>query len=204
MKQPGTRKLLAYWDECRGERATPERADIDPAPIRSLLRDIFILEIDRRRTLPIRVAGARVGSLFLRELKGARFTGLYATADRDCLRAVVESVLDDAAPAVAGVVAAPLGYADLDLELLLLPLRHRGKTHARMLGALTPASTPAWMGLVETHPLRFVSLRIIRREGFPHPPQEAAALPSAAILAPTAQEPRAAFAPRVVQGGRTS
>jgi hypothetical protein len=198
MKQSGTRKLFNYWDKLRGERMAPEREDIDPAAIRGLLRDTFILEVDRGRTLPVRVAGARMSSLFLRELKAVPFSELFREEDRDSIRAIVESVIDDPTAAVVGLQAGPWERARLDLEMILLPLRHRGKTHARLLGAMTPATTPTWLGLLESAPLRLVSLRIIREEGF-----RDAAAPS--VTAPSMEPPPAPrgrdFTLRVVRGG---
>jgi hypothetical protein len=161
MKQAVTRKLFSYWNDLRRERAAPERSEIDPAAIRGLLCDTFILEVDPARAYPIRVAGARIGALFLRELKGVSFLSLWREEELDGLASVIESVLDDPVPAVAGVTAAPFGREPLDLELLLLPLRHHGKTHARILGSLAPSALPGWFGLIEADPMRLASLRIL-------------------------------------------
>ena len=44
MKHPSNRELFEYWNERRGTRLAPERADIDPAAIRKVLGDTFVLE----------------------------------------------------------------------------------------------------------------------------------------------------------------
>jgi hypothetical protein len=62
---------------------------------------------------------------------------------------------------VAGLTAAPREGRPANLEMLLLPLRHHGKTHARVLGALTPVVTPAWLGLRQATCLRVVAMRYI-------------------------------------------
>ena len=49
MKHPTSRQLHAYWDRLRGERAAPERSEIEPGEIRNLLADSFILETDPAR-----------------------------------------------------------------------------------------------------------------------------------------------------------
>ena len=184
MKQAANRELFAYWNALRGERMAPERNDIDPAAIKTLLLDTFILEVDAAGTLPLRVAGARLSALFTRELRGDSFPFLFDAEDRPGLLTLVEAVLGDPAPAVAGVRAEAEGPAPLELELLLLPLRHHGRTHARVLGSLVPASTPMWMGLMETTPLRLGAWRILGREtasGATVPlPGEGAVNPSAA------------------------
>lgn len=204
MKQSVTRKLFSYWNDLRGERMAPERDAIDPAAIKHLLLDTFILEVDPARELPVRVAGARVTSLFMRELKGESFTSLYRDRDRECVSALVESVLDDPIPAVAGVSAAPRGREPIDLELLLLPLRHHGKTHARLLGSLTPASYPAWLGLIEIESLRLTSLRIIRPDALERMTREPQVAPAFSVVPlHGGLERDGAGSLRVYEGGRT-
>jgi hypothetical protein len=161
MKQAVTRKLFSYWNNLRAERAAPERADIDPAAIRALLRDTFILEVDPGRNLPVRVAGARVSALFNRELKGQSFVELYREDDRECLSAIVESVLDDqrgadrtrtardgiAASAVAPSwqdprahlgIARPVGFRVVDGIDRSTTARHHVATHHSARGAASP------------------------------------------------------------------
>jgi hypothetical protein len=55
-------------------------------------------------------------------------------------------VADEAVATVAGVRAGTAQGSQADLELLLLPLYHRGKTHVRLLGLLVPLETPYWIG----------------------------------------------------------
>ena len=76
MKHAVIQDLYAYWQERRGNRPAPERADIVPGPIRHLLSDVFILTLDREAGHPFRLAGTRLCALFGRELKGERFIEL--------------------------------------------------------------------------------------------------------------------------------
>lgn len=164
MKHPVTLELHAYWNEIRQGRAAPERGDIDPAAIRSILADTFMLDVETRPTQAhpdyvFRLSGTRLNAMFLRELKGLPFLDLWSVLDRAALRDVVTSVLDDRTAMVAGVRASPKNRTSVDLELLLLPLRHHGKTHARMLGSLAPAWTASWLGLLPVEPLTLTSFR---------------------------------------------
>src|SRR5205085_5611280 len=43
MKLSSSRDLFAHWNERRGKRMAPERGDIEPAAIRKVLGDTFIL-----------------------------------------------------------------------------------------------------------------------------------------------------------------
>lgn len=160
MRQQATRELYAYWNRLRRQRAAPERAEIDPAAIRSILGDTFMIEADREATFPLRLSGARLNALCVRDLKGMSFLELWGD-DRANVAAILLTVMDGAAPVVAGVQAMADNRPPLDLELLLLPLRHHGRTHARILGALTCAQTPEWIGLLPISRLELRSLRVI-------------------------------------------
>ena len=73
MKHPSNRELFAYWNERRGERLAPERADIEPAAIRHVLGDTFVIEMCGSESHLFRIAGTRLCALFGRELKAENF-----------------------------------------------------------------------------------------------------------------------------------
>ena len=161
MKHQATRDLFAYWNGLRGERSAPERGDIDPTAIRNILADTFMLDIDTAQRFPFRLAGTRVNGLFDAEQKGQSFLDLWRPEERRNIAAVLMTVADGACPVVTGAVAAPLQHGDCRLEVLFLPLRHFGKTHARILGIITMSEQPAWLGLLPLGPLALRSLRIV-------------------------------------------
>ncbi len=170
MKHPTSRQLHAYWDRLRGERAAPERGEIEPGEIRNLLADSFILETDPdRRSGAVRLAGTRLCALFGRELRGTAFVDLWGEpqAAADPWR-LVETVACDTVGIVAGLTGYTARDETLELELLLLPLRHRGKTQARILGALSPHCIPAWLGSRPVLRVEAVSLRVLEA-GVPEP-----------------------------------
>jgi hypothetical protein len=161
MKHPASRALHAYWDRLRKGRAAPERGDLDPSAIRSLLGDLFMLELAGSRRFQLRLAGTRVCALFGRELKGICFETLFAAEDQPEIARVLAEVADAVAPAVAGL-RGESAHDHVDLELLALPLRHHGRTQARMFGALAALDVPYWVGSVPIEQLRLVSVRRIR------------------------------------------
>lgn len=162
MRQSVTKDLYAYWSRLKGARSAPERSEIDPAQIRDALADAFIIEIDRCGAYPIRLCGTRMNALWLMEQKGRSFLELWDERDRRNLSAVLLTVIDGVAPVVAGVEGTAGGDRDkLEAELLLLPLRHFGRTHSRVLGALAPVRQPRWLGLAPAGPLKLRSFRII-------------------------------------------
>ena len=152
MKHATTRMIFAYWDALRGERSAPERGEIEPGEIRHVLADTFVLEVAPERTATIRLAGTRICAFFGRELRGEAFDRLWHPDAAEDVHHAIEAVVEEAAGVVAGLSAATEEGASAELEMILLPLRHRGQPHARILGALSPAVVPPWIGLYPRQP----------------------------------------------------
>jgi len=159
MKTAPTRKMYAYWNARRGSRRAPERGDIEPGAIREILGDSFIVSFDDAAEHPFRLAGTRVCALFGHELKGSSFVQLWDLASRNLLRGLARSVADEAGAVVAGVGARTAQGSHADLELLLLPLYHRGKTRLRLLGVLAPVAVPYWLGAEQVVTLTLGAVR---------------------------------------------
>lgn len=166
MKHAASRTLFAYWNSLRGERTAPERSEIDPVAIRDVLADTFICEVDRDANHPFRLAGTRLCALFGREVKGLGFASLWsaspsAEASREAL-ALADTVLAEARGVIAGLEGTTRSLRTLDIELLLLPLRHGGRTHARLLGCISASASTPWAGLDPVMQLELTSVRVIR------------------------------------------
>jgi hypothetical protein len=161
MKHPSTRELFDYWTARRGRRPAPERGDIEPAAIRRVLADTFILTFDERQGHPFRVAGTRVCALFGRELKDESFFGLWQQVSRQPVRDLFRAVAQDAAGVVAGASATAANGEVLDLEFVALPLSNKGRTDSRVIGALAPLSVPHWLGVHALGGLTLGSLRYL-------------------------------------------
>ena len=159
--------MHSYWNLLRGGRSAPERSEVDPSAIRGVLADTFILEVDRFKRYPFRIAGTRTNSLFARELKGGAFLDLWQASEQSEIAAIIASVADEATAVLAGACTRPKGLRPLDFELLLLPLRHHGDMQARILGAISPAALPSWIGLLPAAPMNLVSLRVLGRTEAP-------------------------------------
>lgn len=147
MKHTSSRELFAYWAGRRGARAAPERAEIEPSAIRSVLGDVFILAFNRHGGHAFRLAGTRVCALFGRELKNEPFIDLWEAGSRAPITDLLAVAADEATGVVAAVTARTAEGWSQDLELLALPLSHRGDLHARMIGTLTPIGAPFWLGV---------------------------------------------------------
>jgi len=167
MKHATTRMIFSYWDALRGERAAPERGEIEPGEIRHILADTFILEVTGPRSAAIRLAGTRICAFFARELRGEAFERLWQEESNRDIGGAMETVLDETAGVVAGLSAVTDEGASVDFEMILLPLRHRGKPHARILGALSPSVVPPWIGLYPVRHLTTSTLCVLWPAGRP-------------------------------------
>jgi hypothetical protein len=162
MKHSSSRQLFAYWERQRGKHAAPERADIDPAAIRHALGDIFILASDFVDDLRYRLAGTRLCALFGRELKGESFKSTWTVASRVPLLAALTEVVGESTGLVAGVRGANAHGEAVDLEVLLLPLAHRGHARVRAIGVMAAIDLPYWIG---ERPVSELTLGTVRHIG---------------------------------------
>ena len=142
MKHTSMRLLFDYWNRQRGERSAPARSEIDPGAIRHALGDTFMLSADFIDGIRFRLAGTRVFALFGREIKGEGFNVLWSEASRAQIADLVIAVVNEASCVVAGVNGRTEKGAETELELLLLPLGHDGRTRVRALGTLAPLVRP--------------------------------------------------------------
>lgn len=161
MKHATTRMLFSYWDALRGERTAPERSEIEPGEIRNALADTFVLDIEPDRTTTIRLAGTRLCAFFDRELKGERLDRLWSPACVPGAREFIDIVVEETAGVVAGLVGTNAEGSAVAFEMVLLPLRHRGKPNTRVLGALSPSFVPAWIGFQPLEQFTTSSMRVL-------------------------------------------
>ena len=177
MKHRSSQILFGHWNERRANRLVPERGEIDPAGIRAALGDTFILAFNPLTEHPFRLAGTRVCALFGRELKGAAFKDLWSDAGTPITR-LVATAADESVGVVAGVIGESEDGRTVELELLLLPLRHCGQSHLRLIGSLAPMSAPYWLGVTKLVELNLGDHRFVGQRTQPR--QKVVALPAAA------------------------
>jgi len=159
MKNGVNRTLYRYWDELRGARPAPNRSEIDPGRIRSLLGDTFILESVDKDTYRYRLAGTRLCSVHCRELKGRNFLRGWNDEDRMAMATMLAAITEDAAAAVLGIDGHTERNHVLKMEMLLLPLEVPGEGRSRVLGASVPFERPYWVGM---HPILHQSISSLR------------------------------------------
>jgi hypothetical protein len=162
VKHTSTRVIFEYWNRQRGERSAPTRSEIDPAVIRHVLGDTFMLATDFIDGIRFRLAGTRVCDLFGREIKGESFNALWSDASRAQIASIADAAVNEMIGTVAGVTGRAEKGTESELELLLLPINHDGRTRIRALGSLAPLAPPYWLG---EEPIVELELRTLRHVG---------------------------------------
>jgi hypothetical protein len=172
MKHRASRELYDYWNRVRGARIAPDRDAIEPGAIRNILGDSYVLAQEHLEEAVVRLAGTRLCALFGRELKGVTFLTLWSASYRTEVLRLIDQCGSDASGIVAGVTGETAEGDTVNLEWLLLPLRHDRKLGARLIGILAPHAVPCWIG---ARPVQALTLKGWRRIG---PAIEAATVPN--------------------------
>ncbi len=159
MKHQTTQRLYEYWDKLRGSRPAPDRSEVEPGQIRSILGDTFILEVIDPTTYRYRLAGTRLCSLHCRELKSRNILRGWRDDDKQAIATLLAAVSDDAGAAVLGVSGFTEREQSVDMEMLLLPLHVPGEGCSRILGSCVALQQPYWAGL---HPILSQSVKSVR------------------------------------------
>lgn len=163
MHHAGTIELYQYWNRLRRDRPAPTRVEIEPADIRGLLADTFILEMDSRDNAIFRLAGTRLCALFGRELKGFAFLSLWRERDTRAIGRLVRGVVADKSIVVVSFEGVTAKNRFTAFELVLLPL-DGGVDNPRLLGAVFAFDKPYWLGAEPLVELRIGALRVIDPE----------------------------------------
>ena len=175
MRHAVSNEIYAYWRTLGKGGCPPERNAVEPGAIRGVLADTFVLDFDPAGGFPFRISGSNVNALFMKELRGASFLHIWRETDRAGVAAILEAAADEETPYVLVAEARPSGLAPVGIEVTLLPLRHQGTTHARMLGSLSAGGRPDWLGLIGAGHAALEAYR--KLETVAPPPRPEATLP---------------------------
>ncbi|WP_029058754.1 PAS domain-containing protein [Stappia stellulata] len=159
MKHPVTQRLYDYWDALRDGRPAPDRSEIEPGSIRSILGDTFILELVDPQTYRFRLAGTRLCALHCRELKNRNILRGWSEEDHEALATLLAAITEDAAAAVVGLSGFTERGQSVDMEMVLLPLHIPGEGCNRVLGACVALEQPYWAGM---HPILSQTVKSVR------------------------------------------
>jgi hypothetical protein len=136
MRHKTTQAVLEYFNLARKREAAPLRADIDPQALKTVLPDVFILEMDHAGAFRFRLAGTRVCAILGQEARGNDFLSYFAAMQRHQMKLAAESVLANRTPLLIDINGHAEDEEPLAYEMLLLPLRSTEAVCDRLFGSL--------------------------------------------------------------------
>lgn len=166
MNLSGSITLFQYWNRLRDGRPAPRRTEVEPADIKTLLADTFILEKDTRGEAVFRLAGTRLCAIYGRELKGFSFPSLWREKDQRLMARLIHGVFGQKSVVLATYEGFSRAGRSTRFELLALPL-DGGAEHPRCLGIISTAEKPFWLGADPIVDVLIDSIRVIDPEREP-------------------------------------
>lgn len=160
MKHEGSIALFQYWNRLRNGRPAPRRTEVEPADIKALLADTFILEKDARGEPVFRLAGTRLCALYGRELKGFSFASLWREKDQRLLSRLAEGSFGSKSIVVVSYEGISRNGRTNAFELVLLPL-DGGFESPRCMGSVVPIEKPFWLGADPILDARIDTVRVV-------------------------------------------
>lgn len=121
MRSRTTMELFQYWNEVRGDRDLPRRDEIQPADIRSLLPNVFILQAQADGGIHFRLAGTHICGLFGDELRHRQFSALWLGGQQEEAARIAGQVMKRCTPMLLAASGATATGDRLDVEILLTP-----------------------------------------------------------------------------------
>lgn len=138
MRHRTTEAVFNYFNALRAERTAPLRSEIDPAALKTVLPDLFILEKGRDGIVRFRLAGTRVCLILGREMRDRAFTDIWDATVRHRMRLAADAVIANQSALELAVTAIDDEGHGLSLEMLMLPLFSRVDQCDRIFGSLVP------------------------------------------------------------------
>ena len=168
MKDAVSQALYSYWNEVRGDRLAPQRFEIEPSRIASILPDTFILERVDGSASRFRLAGTRICETFGAEFRGVNVLDLFGEADRVGLRRQLAVIARQGACGLLTIATQSETGLTANFEMLILPLFHTRDVVDRFIGAMVPLAPEPWLGTVPLTVKGIVEQELIWPDGRAH------------------------------------
>lgn len=146
MGHPTVHALFNYWNKQRNGSAAPERADIHPGDIRSILPEVFLLERSADGRFYYRLAGTLLCQNARRELKGQRPLAHFTDLDRRKMQIALTQVAEKGLLFKADILGISAKGRSVEQQWLVLPLRKGDGPFARLIGTCVTLEEPFWLG----------------------------------------------------------
>jgi hypothetical protein len=129
IKSPKLRQGLAYWNEKRGQRLMPARADLDPMEIIPLLPHVILLDVLRDPLdFRYRLIGTLVEDHMSAPYTGRRFSEFESQRKGSRIWACSERVLEEKQPVRTDIPYIGPKSDFTTIEDVMMPLSSDGET----------------------------------------------------------------------------
>ena len=116
------------------------------------------------------LAGTRICELFGRELKGQRLPELWFESERAEITRLIGAVTGGMHGLVASLTGETSQGRELDLEMLLLPVRPNASSQCGAIGSFAASALPSWFGQDAITALSTRTIRMIEHGARPQIP----------------------------------
>jgi hypothetical protein len=147
IQHPGTRALFSFWEKIRGEKAAPNRDDLDLRQITPILPNLLILERDHlHQTFKWRLAGSEIGQLYRQKLTSTDALAGWASFERNTLKQLFNTVVTALQPCLMRFHLTTDTGQIIGAELLGLPILARNSKRFHVFGGIFPLRDISQLG----------------------------------------------------------
>jgi hypothetical protein len=133
MRHTASRQLFEYWDSLRGDRSAPERRDVDPVEMKSILGDVFFAERTQKEFVMFQFVGTRINAMHGYDLQHRSALGIWSPSSASEFIKVIERITERGVPMIVSSEGLMRGREVAEIETLLLPLQF-GSRFTRFVG----------------------------------------------------------------------
>lgn len=134
---PKTVDLYRYWDDRRGPRPMPRRADIDPVDMRAWLARMTLIDVDATaQRFRYRLVGTEVVALRGFDATGRSVEAAWPGEDADMVQAAYRDVVAQKTAVFCHPATRRQWERDPIVGVMLLPLSNDGERVDQILGYL--------------------------------------------------------------------
>lgn len=206
MRSKTANEIFEYWTRLCAGRPVPLRRDIQPAEMRTILADVFILQPSDDKTTTVRLAGTNICSLMGKELRNTAFENIWLSESRTALHRTITRTTAFKEPHLISATMLTKTERHFNVEVALLPLSSDGHVADRLIGTLVPLDLPSWLNTDDIQGLTIKSICPMTAErDAAHPEsEEKAPAENVAVIRPAAMGNaiRRVLHLRVFEGGR--
>lgn len=139
IKHPGTRALFSFWEKIRGEKAAPNRDDLDLRQIVAIVPNLVMLERDHlHQTFKWRLAGSEISQLYRQKLTDTNALAGWRSFERDTLKQLFTTVVTSLQPCLVRYHLTTDTDQVIGAELLGLPMHARNGSRFHIFGGIFP------------------------------------------------------------------